>query len=796
MFGLGFSFSAKDKGLLKYARKAQTGFSDLGATIQLVGEQAGRFTSQSMNLTTTLEASRFNAAKSARMAAANMGLEAGARRQMVKDTVRLNEAYKISTSTAINATKAFARSGDSLKAWGLTVDDAAKQGEAFGIDNEKLGSSISRLADLTKMKLTDKAFKSLGTELGNLAARTTDYGGTMKDLPGIVDRLALAQQNLQLSGEDVQSFAKGIIGLRGDISRMFDDPEIGKQFSENMTDALTGANKGMNQLLSGIKNDIPGVVEQLSIAGFNVEDVFERMKKDPQTFTQELLQSIGKMKEGSAGYKFVRARLEEAFGEPTTAKLFEASAKNADKMAKAFSNAGVESLTMAERAKRGLPVYRTLQESLELMENQLEARLRKAFKGGRAYVRETGRAFREFGDRMNEIAKGKGLAGQMARKMAEIHQIGAQALLPKALQPMAAVLGTVANRMAPVIARLADMGVLALDAWTPLRAVAAAGTAVAVMIKLHGKDKTIKKILKTLRGFFGLTEEAAKKGKGMLSDVKKMMLDVWEVVTTVWARLWPEIKPKLEAAWTGIKQFASGIFGVFTGEAGESKSEMQEYGRRVGKWLARAWVEAVAFWKERVGPIISDMWKGFTGQATSGSGAGEVGRKIAEVLTSAWKYAAEKLFPVMEAGWEVFAKMIGELMSLVIYKAVKAALPSVEIGGQDIIGTAFEHWAKPEGTTTVDDIGRAISAKSKAVGLESDISSIGEKIKAAGYPAADATQTQTKVLGEKLERMIRELQAMGLSRPEAAEEAELRIRHEAAGGGASNMPATNNGGLT
>jgi hypothetical protein len=793
MFGLGFSFSAKDKGLLKYARKAQTGFSDLGATIQLVGEQAGRFTSQSMNLTTTLEASRFNAAKSARMAAANMGLEAGARRQMVKDTVRLNEAYKISTSTAINATKAFARSGDSLKAWGLTVDDAAKQGEAFGIDNEKLGSSISRLADLTKMKLTDKAFKSLGTELGNLAARTTDYGGTMKDLPGIVDRLALAQQNLQLSGEDVQSFAKGIIGLRGDISRMFDDPEIGKQFSENMTDALTGANKGMNQLLSGIENDIPGVVEQLSIAGFNVEDVFERMKKDPQTFTQELLQSIGKMEKGSEGYRFVRARLEEAFGEPTTAKLFEASAKNADKMSKAFSNAGVESLTMAERAKRGLPVYRTLQESLELMENQLEARLRKAFKGGRAYVRETGRAFREFGDRMNEIAKEKGLAGQMARKMAEIHQIGAQALLPKALQPMAAVLGTVANRMAPVIARLADMGVLALDAWTPLRAVAAAGTAVAVMIKLHGKDKTIKKILKTLRGFFGLTEEAAKKGKGMLSDVKKMMLDVWEVVTTVWARLWPEIKPKLEAAWTGIKQFASGVFSIFTGEAGESKSEMQEYGRRVGEWIARAWVTGVAYFKANISPIIADMWSGLTGGPTKGM-AGTVGRTIAVTLKGAWEYATDKLFPFIAAIWKEFGTLIGEQMSLGVYNILKGA-----VGGEE--GTVQRKifdtmYSKPEETASLHTVAEAGRQSARITGLDTDVANIGEKIKAAGYPAADATQTQTKVLGEKLERMIRELQAMGLSRPEATEEAELRIRHEAAGGGASNMPATNNGGLT
>jgi len=804
------SFSAEDKGLIKYARRAQSGFSDLGAIIQLVGEQAARFTSQSMNLTTSLEASRFNAAKSAKMAAASMALEAGPRRQMIKDVVRLNEAYKISTSVAISTTKAFARNEDAFKAWGLSVDDAAKQGEAFGIDNEKLGSSISRLADLTKLKLTDDAFKNLGTELGNLAARTTDYGGTMKDLPGLVDRLALAQQNLQLSGEDVQAFAKGIIGLRGDISRIFDDPDIGKEFSESMTDALTGANKGMNRLLSGIENNIPGVVEQLAIAGFNVTDVFERMKKDPQTFTQELLKSIGKMKAGSKGYLFVRARLEEAFGEKTTAKLFEASARNAEKMEKAFGNTGVAMMTMSERARQGLPAFRTLQESLELMENQLETRLRGAFAGGRDYVKSTGAAFKKFGDVMMDISKEGGLAGTMAKKLAEIHQIGAQALLPKALQPMAAVLGTIASRLAPVIARLADMGVLTLDLWSPLRAVAAAGLGVAVMLKVnamaikkdikwrkkHGiaindevaimkeaKIRTVKAIKDYIFKFRDFAKDLLKGGGNMLSDIGDVMSDVWDVVVTVWDDLWPRIKVRLQEAWVGIKQFASGIFGAFAGEAPASRSQMQVYGMRVGEALKTAWKAAVAFWKVNIGPIVADMWNGFTGEVTTGK-AGEIGKAISEVLIDAWNFAAEKLFPVMEAMWKEFALFVGEQISLAVYSAARSAAQGLP-GGE----AAFDYLKdKPPETSSLGTIYEAGRQATRTTGLESDITNVGAMVASWGDMSAEATEKQTNILAAKLDTLISVFIKGGLTPTEAREEAELRIRYEASTGQPSAMP--------
>jgi hypothetical protein len=513
--GIGFSFGGEDKGLGKLVSAISSGMSGLGGVVdRLISTfksshvEAQAFLSNfntilndSMNLTTGLEGQMVGLSKGARALGANFGYTGEALNKFTREAASMALGLNVGeqvTAKAIRGYMEMSQSLDVARALGISsAKELAKFTEAFGLDADLLRNSALRMR--LEFGLSEEAISNVVGSIVSMGQQTGDVTGALGELPQVME---IMSAKAELMGKKLSELDKSaLVGLATQTSaiaagmfRLNQSSDQVRSTAMSVTGAFLEAEKGLHNLFAGTNEEFPKMIEEFSIVGMDATKAMELMKSGPAGFMSAMAQMVQNAK-GSGGdveraFDFMRARLEQVF--PEASKELMNFFRTADDAAlTAIATTKSATAELGKLAKETFRTGRTMAEQMELMEEAFIVRLRKGAKGEvRDFVKGTRKEFMVWADKINELSADDGILGALARKMSLIHHIGAKGLLPKALQPMSQVLGTLINQVGPllvgfkllggsftallgpvglVLGALGVLGYAALDTWMKMK---------------------------------------------------------------------------------------------------------------------------------------------------------------------------------------------------------------------------------------------------------------------------------------------------------------------------------------
>ncbi len=615
MMGLGFGFSAKDDGLTDYQKRASAGFGKMGDAVLAAAAHAEKYTSAGMNLTTGLEATRVANNASAKSMLANAGMTGDALKKASRQATAMAESLNLTGDATGRAIVAFEDARPAMQALGLQASDLAKLESISGTRATDTAEAFNRLKSETQ--LTDAQLKSVESSLIKSGAATKDVGGQILFMKDSIRLLSRAQA---VGVKDLGGYLEGILNASAGFRAFTKTTADSRDFTTQLTESLVQGQEGMQGLLAGVQQDVPGLIKELAIMNQDIGKSFEQASKNPEKFVELFAQmGIQAKKQGGVtanAVAFLRSRLQEATDPKFAAVLTNIMDQGVEGLAK-FKDATKGMPDSIEKINKGYDDRRTRADRLTLAEDQLEAKLRaiSSLEVGK-FVKEAGKEYNAFGDTVTKLAQGNGPLADLITKSSEIAQLGAMAFVPKGLRATVGAIANTAKVLGPALAGLVTRftsftGILG-SATEALGFVALSVAVNEKKLKNHGEAvKATTEMVKTW--IQSGVDEVMKFVKGapqFFDDLKQVYAGVNEVLKKAWNDLYePYIKPGLEKAWTATKKFLGGIWDGMRGELDPNvkKDDATKLGEAVGNIFRAAFDMAVAGFDKYIVPALEKL---------------------------------------------------------------------------------------------------------------------------------------------------------------------------------------------
>jgi hypothetical protein len=687
-----------------------------------------------MNLTTSLEGTIVASNKTAKAMGANFGL---AGKQLGSFT---NEATSMGISLNIGADKAgeavynLTLATKELNAVGLkSASDLAKFAEVSGVSAGEITQIFKQAGQ--QFHLTDEQLRQLAGSALESGKQIGDIGGQFKQLPHILELIGRRASVLGKSFEPKQmaDFASQTLAVSGALYNMGASSEEARSAALALADKMVESGENFGNMFAGTSQELSDFHMALAVVGGDTKVAFDTMTQGPGEFMASMAAMVSNGKKSGRDVKammnLMRGQLEKIFGPKETARVmnfFETADTAVLDSMKTVSKAQGD---LGKFAKAGFSTGRTLAESFELMKDKFVMSFRNIGRSAATdFVDKTGKEFDKFTGSMNKLVKEGGPLGQLVEKFSEIHQIGALALIPQTLRPLAAVFGTIVKEAAPMIGVLGSLGFRLNMLASPFTIISAAVVGLGLyFLKLRMESKTTKEAFEKLA-------EGVKKG---VAKALVALHTAWDWITKT---AMPVIEDFADALW---KSLVSGVEKGGETYAGKLGASIGKNLRLAFDYVVAAVKSYLSAWWGKMGKIWSDGSTSFVDKIkeTVGGSAGLILAAFAiakftpvfGILTTFAKLIAGVVIPAITALGSVLGFVLANPLSLVF----------VAVAAVAALGAAFLIWP--------DKASAAINSIGESLGLTHDQIMM---VKAAGYAAGQTLVAVGKILVELKDQIV------------------------------------------
>lgn len=696
MLGLGFMFSAKDKGLSKGLRDTANGLSAIDRTHErlsagLKGSFLPRFL-QSLqtnelykmgdtlddlagkmgpkgSITTSLESFYMTANKSAKKMAFNMG----------GNTKELTRQLNSVTGAAYALNEDVGTSQTALMTLKRYFDDA--QIAALGLaDATKLVKTAATVADFPgwakEVSMVSKALKIDVSAADDFIDNVYRIGGAagygedaVKQTAELVDKLTKKYQVLGSQPEMMKQAVVGINELAMAYTQTGMNLEESFANAEGIFDSLMSQTKGLADAMTGLGGgeDMFKTIQGLGFALKDVGAAQDMLSKSPVEFMLKLIERY------DTATGDVQGRIRKLFEEQNLTKLLD------DKSAKDFlkkmasMNGSLDKLGpgFLDAAQNAQTAALTIDEQLDRMEVAFKTRLNRiASKDINLFVKRSAAGYKTLGDGISYLAADEGPLGLLIRKLVAVNRVGLSALFPVMgkfgdlamtsfanMAPMLTAMGSLGFRLGSLAKPFGMVNKLMLGLPGTLMSIVTPVAMVGGGIVLLGKafkngDKIAGAFQKQIDGlpeslyrllsFFG----GERLSKAMLKDFRKMgSKQQWAAVREFGGKIasetWAGLRSDFMAGVTGVKDIVQTLARALW----DQRTIVTDGFTKAWSWaLGTAWPNIMATWTTDVRPVVAnglrDLWKWTTDSALPA-----VEETLSGWMKTAWGWAVYSAWP-------------------------------------------------------------------------------------------------------------------------------------------------------
>ena len=491
--------------------KLQTIFQGIGtgllAQLSRMKTGMGSLLNAQVNLTTSLEAEGVQLAKSARSTAAQMGYTGKEMKKVTAQAAGLASGLNIGADVAVKAIYNFNWAQKEFQALGIkTASQAAKMAESLGLDPSSLAGALRRATQEFGMTADEAA--QLASSLHTMGAEGGVATKMVEGLPSVLETLAGATDaagNL-MRGKDLQQFALSTVAAGAGLYTFTQNSEEAMEISKELAKKIIESRVQFQNLMSGVSGgQFPELSKHLMNFGVSVDDTFKLMGEGPEEFIRglggiaiQIKKSVGEGPDAAEQYGAAMRRMsgfvEQAVG-PRGAQLIERMAQSwdtvGDSMVAQMDAVKGAKVDFGKLADESHSTGRTLQENFDRMKEAGIMGFRAISRSAAVdFVQNTGKAFGQFNAQLKKVAAGDGPMAGIVKQLSLMHQIGAYALIPEALRPMAVLFGEIGGQLLPLIGSIAPiigpMGAAFVGMGGPMMLITAAAGALVVPLTLLG----------------------------------------------------------------------------------------------------------------------------------------------------------------------------------------------------------------------------------------------------------------------------------------------------------------------
>lgn len=586
----------------------------VSSQMKSIGSGVSRLLTAQTNLSTGLEAEGIQLAKAARTTGAQIGYTGAELKKFTREAAGMAAALNIDASTAGKAIYQFKWAGKELAAVGIrSAKQVAKLQESGIVNTENLAKNMRRLRE--QFQFTDAG---MGTFIGSLY----ELGKEAGDVPGAIDKAGQIIEVLGavtdktgklMRGVELEKFAASTVAASRGFYAIYQDADKATEVATGLAKVIASNRDQYQHLFDGTAEGYPEMLLNLERLGVRAKDAFALMQEGPEgvmkglaLMTKDLRKSGKTPEEIGATLSAVRGWMGKAFGDPAIAEAIEdfsarvskADDKTLDAMA-AIKGATVDLGKLGDEAHT---TGRTLDEEFSRIKEAGVMGFRAISRASAvAFVQATGKEFQRFNKKMAALGKEDGPLGDVVRKLSLMHQIGAYALIPETLRPMAVLFGEIGTQIGPLLGALTPIvgGLLPVlsDMGGPMALLSIASAALVVPLTALGL-----RFGQLLLEGKSVGQAFTQIGKDIQDFANGAVKQLGESVDWVYGKFTEvDWKAAFSGLFDALKSFASGdmdILGMlFGGGAGESKGRISEMAGKVKAMvfdLKDAFVAAVA----------------------------------------------------------------------------------------------------------------------------------------------------------------------------------------------------------
>ena len=415
------------------------------------------------NLTTSVEGSFQAMGKTATATFTNLGFGTKEIKKYSSQASSMARGMGEDVGSTTKAIAAYAKYTSQYAAIGVhSAQDLVKAETGLGVDTLQFGNTLGELT--TAYGLNNEQLSQLTQSSVAFGRQSMDVNGAITNLNPLMDKLSLTTDRYgnTLKGADLAKFAGQTLSLASGFSKMGYTADKAMGAAETFADVLAKGRKDYSSLfIQG--GEMPKFLTELSIGVGDFQDSFALMQKGPAGFAKGMLDMVKQVKaKGGNVEQFVNTigvRMEEELG-PDKAAMLKNFMLTADD-----SVLGVIEKTMNAKDSFGLMARTswksgiTLAQSFEMAEENLVTSFRSISRSSsQTFVKDFRAQSQEFAAQLKGLASGDGPMAEVVKKLSEIHQLGMTALLPKSLRPAAALFGTMAKEIGPMLGILGSLG--------------------------------------------------------------------------------------------------------------------------------------------------------------------------------------------------------------------------------------------------------------------------------------------------------------------------------------------------
>lgn len=731
--------------------KLQTVFQGIGtgllSQLSRMGSGMGSLLHAQVNLTTSLEAEGVQLAKSAKSTAAQMGYTGKEMKKVTAQAAGLASGLNIGADVAVKAIYNFNWAQKEFQALGIkTASQAAKMAESLGMDPQALAGALRKATQQFGMTADQAAqltssLREMGADGGVASEMVMQLGDVLDSASGATDQFGEL-----LKGDALQQYAMGIVTAGAGLYTFTQDSKQAMDISKSLAKRMQEAGDEWNSMMSGAGGSFPEMNKMMMRFGLNVDDTFKMMASSPDGLVRGLAQLQKGMKDsGMTQQEYMtevgrlRPYLTKALGDKAAADLVLRMGQNweasGDAMLATMDRVRGAKADFGKLADEAHSTGRTLQEEFDRMKEAGVMGFRAIGREAAvSFVKDTGEAFKQFNKQLKTVAKKGGFLGSIVTKLSEMHQIGAYALIPKTLRPMAVLFGEISSQVLPLVGSLAPLvGGLAplfVGMGGPMMAVTAAAGLMIVPLTLVGlrlgqlmmEGKTFSQALdqlgKDIQSFANTALD--KLGKGV-----DYVYNQFNKVD--WKALFGKIFTAIKAVFTGDFDLLGSLFGK--DQAGAAKGKIASISSKITGMVGQlkdAFIGAVkeADWgaigmglldklvfvfielpnrlfRHVMSLDFAGVLKGLIENLSASFAAGGAGAGIGDILVRAFSGLAETATRIYQVMWKVLTTAF-ELLATVDWSSVAANLwtglkGAFEGGGTAVAGLGAGIWSAIKG---------------------------------------------------------------------------------------------------
>ena len=469
--GLGFSVGVKDDGFTSGIQRVTDTVGDVVHQVQGL--------TQGVNLTTAYEAHMQALGTSARALGANLGYTGNQLNRFTSRAAGLADGLNVSADVAAQAVDAFARGGEGLRLVGIrSAADATRFQAVFGGIGD-LSGTLHQLR--TEFQLTDEQIQQVIGSTTAMGRATGNVSGAYQNLGSVLQMLRqqASLQGAELDNNELSSYARQVQALSAGFYQMTHNADEARQMASQVFQAQLGARDNFQQMFAGTSDELGTFLESLSIAQGDVNHAFEQMRQGPAEFVSGLTQMVRQAKRNgpitAEQFNFLARYIERAMpGAGQAVVNFMRSSDDAT--LEVMSNVQNATADLGRMAREAHRTGRTLQEEFDRVQQIGVAAFRSIGRREAVeLVRDTSAEFTRFNAHLRDIVKSGGPMAELVEKLSAVHQIGALALIPRTLRPMAVLFGHVTEQLVPMVTALGALGFRLSSLMNPYAALVAVG---------------------------------------------------------------------------------------------------------------------------------------------------------------------------------------------------------------------------------------------------------------------------------------------------------------------------------